>query len=571
MEITPSIGQCRHGTAEALEPRRLLAIDLLGSFLVITGTPQADDIEVLSYSATGNEPDPAGTPTLRVRATLGDGTLEESFFDPADVSRLLIRTLDGDDVVRIAPFEPGEVEALDPALAVVISEVSIPAEIDGGAGNDFLQGGVGADNILGGDGDDTIAGQGGNDTLRGEAGDDRIHGGAGNDLIHGHDGRDQLLGSVGDDALHGGAGSDFLDGGEGVDNLLGGEEGDLLVGGAGEDYIEGNGGDDEIWSFHRDDTATGDDAQQEDGRLVALGGSGDDDIVGGERSGLFENAFDDVMDGGDGDDILSGFAGNDQLLGGEGNDTLFGDDGDDTLLGGDGSDQLFGDAGNDEIDAGDGFDLLRGGRGDDEIDGADGPDTLIGDSGRDTLFGGAGNDMLDGVDGDSDDLLGEAGDDEVRGDFGRDLFGAGDGNDRFFDELGRPFMTGDRFVTGAQTFGFDSFRLTDAFLFGDPFLFDLRGFTGDDDLLLVDPFARPFDDPFRSTVLGAPPLFAEPDIFTAPLPSSTFSTAPFLGVTFRDLSVGRTLDLGRGGDGARPDADDQVDAGDDEETRRRVR
>ncbi|MCA1495016.1 hypothetical protein I6F11_29845, partial [Ensifer sp. NBAIM29] len=56
---------------------------------------------------------------------------------------------------------------------------------------------------------------------------------------------------------------------------------------------------------------------------------------------------DDVMEGGNGNDSLTGFSGNDTLIGGAGDDSLSGDDGDDILIGGAGNDSMAGGAGND--------------------------------------------------------------------------------------------------------------------------------------------------------------------------------------------------------------------------------
>lgn len=60
-----------------------------------------------------------------------------------------------------------------------------------------------------------------------------------------------------------------------------------------------------------------------------------------------------------------GDGGNDRLEGGAGNDILFGQGGNDTLLGGEGNDILYGGAGNDILVGGAGNDILIGGDGDD--------------------------------------------------------------------------------------------------------------------------------------------------------------------------------------------------------------
>jgi hypothetical protein len=86
-----------------------------------------------------------------------------------------------------------------------------------------------------------------------------------------------------------------------------------------------------------------------------------------------------AIDGGPGDDRLSGYAGPETLHGGDGNDVLEGNDGDD---------YLFGDAGNDSVDGDDGADEVRGGDGDDLVAGggrAQFADIIDGGAGRDTL------------------------------------------------------------------------------------------------------------------------------------------------------------------------------------------
>jgi Ca2+-binding RTX toxin-like protein len=92
-----------------------------------------------------------------------------------------------------------------------------------------------------------------------------------------------------------------------------------------------------------------------------------------------------TIDGGAGNDLLTGGGGTNLILGGSGHDTLYGGCGDDVLLGGTGNDDLFGNAGDDVLVGGDGNDMLYGG------------------SGRDLLIGSLDNDRLDG--GDDDDIL----------------------------------------------------------------------------------------------------------------------------------------------------------------------
>jgi fibronectin-binding autotransporter adhesin len=166
------------------------------------------------------------------------------------------------------------------------SNVTLPAEmygedgndyIAGGMGNDFLVGGLGhdqinasgGDNVVWGDnapsslvpnpqdlpigGDDTLSGLdgndvfyggGGNDHVSAGGGDDYVYGGAGNDSIAGAEGDDRLYGGDGDDVIGGGAGNDLISGGAGNDNLLGYSGDDVIIGGFGSDTISGDNGKD---------------------------------------------------------------------------------------------------------------------------------------------------------------------------------------------------------------------------------------------------------------------------------------------------------------------------------------
>ena len=184
-----------------------------------------------------------------------------------------------------------------------------------------------------------------------------------------------------------------------------------------------------------------------------MGGGGDDDLFGGDGNDhLFGDHIEpslppslhgkDHLDGGAGNDELSGFGGDDRLLGGEGDDTMRGDadltqlaasaHGADLMEGGSGDDSLQGDGGNDLLFGGEGNDFLAG---EDQINVTDatmllGDDTLYGDAGNDTLVGGTGNDFLDGGAG-NDHLHGGAGNDTLVASSGVDQLHGGEGDDTF--------------------------------------------------------------------------------------------------------------------------------------------
>jgi Ca2+-binding RTX toxin-like protein len=104
------------------------------------------------------------------------------------------------------------------------------------------------------------------------------------------------------------------------------------------------------------------------------------------------------LNGGPGDDTLSGTGAADIINGGDGNDSISGQGSGDAIEGGPGDDKLYGDTGDD---------VITGDAGDDMIDGADGSDTIQGGAGTDSLLGDGdihdtGNDKIDAADGERD-------------------------------------------------------------------------------------------------------------------------------------------------------------------------
>jgi hypothetical protein len=94
-----------------------------------------------------------------------------------------------------------------------------------------------------------------------------------------------------------------------------------------------------------------------------------------------------VVEGGDGDDIITTGAGDDRIDGGAG---------DDTILSGDGRDDIFGNSGNDVITGGDGVNIIHGGDGNDRITAGAGTNFIEGGAGDDIIHGGGASDILSG-------------------------------------------------------------------------------------------------------------------------------------------------------------------------------
>lgn len=254
----------------------------------------------------------------------------------------------------------------------------------GGQGADRIgvQGGLGTGSAYHGNpftlGETYVNGEGGNDllvggpereTFNGGAGSDRLKAGGGNDLMYGDSGADRLEGGADGDGLYPGAGNDLVIGGGGRDSF--GAE----AGADGSDEFRGGPGRDRASYF---------------GRVGAVRVDTDNRADDG-ATGEHDNIRADVenIDGGDGDDRLTGNGVNNELDGWGGADTLVGGGGDDELTGDLGGDTLKGGADDDLVDGGPGTDGLYGGADEDEIvDGPD-PDVMNAGPGMDTIDQGA--------------------------------------------------------------------------------------------------------------------------------------------------------------------------------------
>ncbi len=318
-------------------------------------------------------------------------------------------------------------------------------------------------------------------------------GGRGDDRIIGNDLANRLEGRAGDDVISGGGGFDTLVGGAGADLFVdtpGGLAGDLLLDFAAEDRIEflgvsltddqlvtGAAGGRSLLSVDLDADGISDLALRFGSLLagefrVASGagasavvrldlgpGTGDwrpddrgIDWVGTARSEKKRGTkYDDLLDGGGGNDRLFGKGGDDLLEGGRGRDKLYGGRGDDVLRGGDGADRLYGQRGDD---------LLEGGEGRDRLYGKSGADRLYGGPGDDRLYGGSGDDFLDPG----------PGDDRVHGGGGRDVLRiAGDSADYSLVRRGKAWIledlepgdgdTGRDRIKAVEILQFDDLRL----------------------------------------------------------------------------------------------------------------
>ncbi|MDO8417606.1 MAG: VCBS domain-containing protein, partial [Agitococcus sp.] len=290
----------------------------------------------------------------------------------------------------------------------------------GDEGNDILIGGKGLLNIAeGGTGNDLIYADkqtAYNDTLKGEAdndilesfgGNDTLQGGDNNDILDAGAGEDTLKGENNNDVLLGGAGNDILEGGEGADYLQGGADNDTynLVSPYGVDLIEDSDGSN-ILNFNNIAlTITSYDAEKnlwnttgehqvrklvnEDGTRTTLAISDEGDLhntvfIKDFQTGDFGLNFSEIPDYtiSTTDDISVGSSENNIIF----NKTY--------IQGGGGNDFISGTVGIDKLYGGEDNDFLNGDKEGDFIDGGAGDDIIFGGEGRDIIYGSAGHDLI---------------------------------------------------------------------------------------------------------------------------------------------------------------------------------
>lgn len=386
---------------------------------------RGDGFDVIRELSSG-----AGLDVIELAAGIG---LDDFRLAIVSNSDLVIQLLDGSGQIVIddqfGTNIEGRIEILRLADGTEI-DLTGPLRTRGGDGDDFLDSSNLGDTLLGGDGADDLDGFGGDDRLEGESGADNLDGDGGNDTLIGGSGNDTLAGNSDADDLTGGRGNDLLQGdvgddiyrygrGDGFDtinedNSFGGGI-DRIVLGAGIDVADIR------------LTSNGNNLE-----LLLADGTGSITIISQfvkATARIEELAFADgtiidltaplVLQGGDGDDVITASLRDDTIAGSPGADRLLGRDGANVLQGDGGNDSLFG-----------------GGR-DDLLEGGSGNDSLEGDSGDDTLRGDQGNDLLDG-------------------EFGDDLYvyGRGDGLDTIAETL-------------SVASGLDTLLLTDGIAPGD--------------------------------------------------------------------------------------------------------
>ncbi|MGZ8190760.1 MAG: calcium-binding protein [Methylococcaceae bacterium] len=222
--------------------------------------------------------------------------------------------------------------------------------LDGLAGNDFIQGGGLSDTLNGGLGNDVIYGFLGNDILNGGLGDDYLTGGNGEDtyLIANNDGKDTIDNNDGE-----GNSIDVVK----FSDVASADIIDIIQVNRGFGHVDlllsyGSNSQLTIYNYFSDVNSHIDQFQFSDGVAWTR-----EDIIHIVFKPAQPTDGDDVIKGYDDEsNNLSGLAGNDKLYGGHLSDTLNGGRGNDQLAGNGGDDVLLGKAGNDYMDGGEGAD-----------------------------------------------------------------------------------------------------------------------------------------------------------------------------------------------------------------------
>ncbi len=320
-------------------PAGAAEVGVSGGVLSFTGAPGA---------TTDARLDQLDADRVRVtrRPSLAAGRDDDPFVpgdgcapDPATVEDDLVC----DGVTRVVGRPGDGDDRLDANEGSGFGLATIPADLDGAAGDDGLSGGGAVDTIAGGGGDDFASGGGGDDLVTGGDGDDVISGLGGRDRLDGGDGADDLEGHFGANRTGDDGAADVLEGGEGADTLDGGDGPDRIGGGGGFDLVT-------YYRFRpqldNDPIAVTLDDRADDGE------AGEDDLVGRD--------VEDVA-GGTGPDTISATAtpGPNTFFGGRGDDVFDPGEQEDRVEAGDGNDLLtLRDGYADRADCGDGDDRV---------------------------------------------------------------------------------------------------------------------------------------------------------------------------------------------------------------------
>ena len=266
------------------------------------------------------------------------------------------------------------------ASAAVTASLADPSSNTGDAAGDTY---LSIEGLIGSEFDDTLIGDAGDNILFGLSGGDALDGGSGFDIAAYNrffpDRESPIVASLADPTINAGqaAGDTYisiegLQGSTFGDTLIGDANANRLIGQAGDDTLEGGAGADVLIGNEGSDTAS-----YAGAAAAVIADLGNPANNTGEAAGdtfisiegLTGTVFGDLLFGDGGDNLLRGLGGNDTLSGGGGVNVLEGGDGNDSLSTFAGT--IDGGAGDDFVTGFDGsWDVVvTGGAGNDTIDG----------------------------------------------------------------------------------------------------------------------------------------------------------------------------------------------------------
>ena len=341
------------------------------------------------------------------------------------------------------------------ATGVLISIATSDATL-AGSYNDVIITGNGFNTVLGGNGTDSITGGDDTDVVLGDNGSATFVNVGGVSLLTGIDSTDAAIG--GDDIISVGSGRNSIIGGFGADQITGGANEDVVIGDNGQASFNLSG---ILISITTIDPTIGgvDVIQVGNGYNVVIGGFGGDQITGGDDRDVVvgdngSTTFSatgillaigtldptiggvDTINTGAGDNTVLGGIGGDQITGGDGRDVVIGDNGSATfdatgvLTNITTSDAGLAGAYDDVILTGGGFNTVLGGNGADTITGGAGTDVVLGDNGSATFVNASGVSLLTNIIS-TDEAIG-----------GDDLISVGSGYNAIIGGFGADQITG---------------------------------------------------------------------------------------------------------------------------------
>ncbi len=159
---------------ENLQKRELMAVDLAGGELRISGSASEDQIEISqevrpTYVFQSGRIQRVTREMVRVDIN-GNSP---RFFDASLVDRVFAEGLGGDDTIH--------------------NNTDLPSVIYGNDGDDILRGGTSEDTLVGGNDDDSLYGPAGRDLLSAGAENDGLFGGEDYDMVFGGSGTNRYL------------------------------------------------------------------------------------------------------------------------------------------------------------------------------------------------------------------------------------------------------------------------------------------------------------------------------------------------------------------------------------------